>query len=193
MGLFNSGDIVASKADNKIANGCSYISNEVFTAIGNKLHELKPLIEKLDKKQVLHFCSEGRFSSHELLLFLLQMNPGFDVYIATWKVSEDPARMLVNAKKQGLIKDLYLLLERRMQINSPSALELIRQNSTMHALTDIHAKVFVIDNPLLPITVVTSANMSDNRRIEVGVIDTHLEAACFHKEWIKRNIELCQK
>lgn len=193
MGLFSSADISTKSVSQGHADGVTYINNNVLTAIGYKLQNLKPMIETLKKKEVLHFCSEGRFSSHELLLFLLQLHPGCDVYIATWKVSEDPARMLVQAKKQGLINNLFLLIERRMQINSPSALELIRQNSTMYGLVDIHAKVFVIDNPEFPITVVTSANMSDNRRIEVGVIDTHLEAAYFHKEWIKRNIELCQK
>ena len=156
-----------------------------------KFIDFKKKWDKVRTGEICHFVSEGRFSGHELLMFLLKdyNHSNAEVYIATWKISEDPARQIVQAKNKGIIGDLHLLVERRMTIKSPQALQLIQHNTTSFGMADCHAKVFVINDSCQPLTVVMSANFSNNPRIEAGVIDTTIEAAEFHVEWIKRNID----
>ena len=56
--------------------------------------------------------------------------------------------------------------------------------TTSVKLAKCHAKVTVLENEHWSVTIVSSANMTNNPRIEAGVICTDLAAAEFHKKWI---------
>lgn len=167
--------------------------DDCFESKFDRFADFKKTLDNLISNAHYTFVSEGRFSGHELLLYLLKSRPKSKIYIATWKISEDPARLIINARTQGLIDELHILVERRMTIKSPNALQLVQYNSNSFGMADCHAKVFVIEHDSFPVSVVMSANFSNNPRIEAGCISTTDSSAKFHVQWIKNHIEKWQQ
>lgn len=192
MGLFNSNDLI-TKSKKTDPSSIHVEESNVLTALGDKLSAIKEVIGNISTGAICHYCTEGRFSAHELLFYLLTLTGPAHVYISTWKISQEPASKIVAAKNEGLIKDLHIFVERRMKIKSPNALQLIRASATSFGMDDNHSKTFAIDCDGLPLAVVLTANFSENRRVESGVIHASAAAMDFHKNWIKKNIDKCQK
>lgn len=196
MGLFKLTNDIATVATGDRPS--SYLEPVVPSefALGRDFVDLREQLRQIKNLggQLIHFCSEGRFSGHELMLYLLKEVVGpCPVHIATWKISETPARLLTRAMDQGLITELNMLLERRMTIKSPNALQLMQHNATTIGMGDVHAKVCVLDHPEHPVVIVMSANFSRNRRIESGVIHHSRRAAFFHRSWIQKHIKSWQR
>jgi hypothetical protein len=136
-----------------------------------------------------HYATAGLWSSHDLLFHLLKFTGPAKVYIATWSITEDPARMLVNGLNSGAILELYGLFDIRVKIRNPETYVFAKHNLCKARLTVCHAKVTVIENEQWNISIVGSANYTNNPRIEAGVISTIPATANFHKDWILKELD----
>lgn len=154
-------------------------SNDI---LADKLPEIKQGIN-------YHFATAGLWSCHDLLFHLLSFTGPAKVYLATWSITEDPARMLVNGLNNGIIQELYGLFDIRVKIRNPETYIFAKHNLCKARLTVCHAKVTVIENELWKICIVGSANYTNNPRIEAGVISTQAETAAFHKDWIMKELD----
>ena len=137
----------------------------------------------------VHFYSNGTWSMHDLLFYFLKKTPAAKVYLTTWAISEIAMRQLYTFLKDGLISELYAIIDYRNTSRKPAELEFIKQNATKIQLSKCHAKVTVIDHPDRCITIVTSANYTRNPRLEAGVITVGRQVGDFHKEWIIEELE----
>lgn len=138
--------------------------------------------------QVICFTSDGAWNMHDLVYYLLKRFGSGRMYFTTWAISEIAMRQLYLYQKDGLITELFGLLDYRNTSRKPAELAFIEQNSTTIKLEKIHAKVTVLELENAYIAINTSANYTRNPRIETGDIFVSKEVTDFHKSWILKKI-----
>lgn len=165
--------------------GGGYIVGD-FQSIMNTTSELLDVIRIVTTKQNVVWVSDGNWSMHQLLMGLLDITGPASVHIATYAMGETPARIILQLKEAGLITELYCAIDNRVDTRSAGSLQLIMSISDRYVLDDIHAKVTVIENDEWTITVIGSANYTENKRKEAGVIILTRTAADQQLLWIKK-------
>lgn len=157
--------------------------------IRSKASELtKNLFKKIAPGQFTEFVTAGEFSMHNLLQHLLTISGPANVYLSTWTIKEEPARVLHHLKKSGHIKDLYAVFDYRIRTQDAKHYHFVEGLLTGHVLTKCHAKVMAIEGEKRSFSVVSSANMSNNPRIEAGYVGCSEQSMLFHKGWIMDSI-----
>jgi hypothetical protein len=127
---------------------------------------------------------------HELLDYILQRTGAAQVYIATWSISEEGARYLTDLVQKGLITELQGLFDFRSTNRHPEAFHLAKQSVSKLRLYPCHAKVTLIINHDWQIAVNGSANYTNKKRIESGVISINNGVAELHRDtWLTAMIE----
>jgi len=140
--------------------------------------------------ETTHYATAGDWSNHELLFHILKQTGPAHVALATWSISEDAIRLMLDWYHKKLILSMSALLDWRVKVRRPEVLELLKFNlaNTHLYLTNCHAKTAVVQNHKWSIAIVGSANFTNNPRIEAGVICCSKTAADFHLSWIKDEI-----
>lgn len=157
--------------------------------LGGSLRELESCISELVPDQAQQFATAGRWSLHQLLEFLLRKTGPCRLWMTTWTITEEPMRALLMMMREGLILELNAVLDYRIEKRKPEAFQLASQIITRIKLTKCHAKLLVLKNENWNVTVLGSANFSNNPRIEAGVIFTDKGSADFHSQWIDEVID----
>lgn len=145
---------------------------------------LNNLFGKIMPGTITEFCTAGEFSQHQVLQYLLTITGSANVYISTWTLKEEPARVLHFLRQTQKIKNLYCVFDYRIRTLDAKHFSFIEKSVTAYALTKCHAKVMVIEGERMSAAVVSSANFSNNPRIEAGYISCIDSSAAFHKAWI---------
>lgn len=156
----------------------------------DKLTELLPRIEP---DHYYHLHSSGNWAMHELLLHLLAFTGPARVTLATWSMSELAVRQLTGAMDAGLITQLQALMDVRVKIRTPEAYEFLNYRIADIRLTACHAKTTVIENDTWGISIISSANFTNNPRIETSVVSTVCSAAEFHRVCIETELRKAHK
>ena len=132
--------------------------------------ELTKAVGTLQEGKSTYTFSSGKWSSHELLAYVLIQTGPADVWITTWSCTEEPLRMLVKMKQNGMINNIRCLFGDRVPVMSPNAWQLAKYNFTDIKLSHCHAKVQVIRNEQWGVVIMGSANFTINPRWEAGVV-----------------------
>lgn len=132
----------------------------------------------------IHFVTNGAWDMADLLFYILDQVQPATVSFCTWQINEDAVRKLNIAMQKGHITQLNAVLDRRIKIRNESALEFIKQFGNVNHAADCHAKVLVVRGQGKTVTVIGSANMTTNRRIEAGYLSTNENVADFHEGWL---------
>jgi hypothetical protein len=133
---------------------------------------LPKLPDKSDPGQfVLPYYSEGEFSMHELIEHvLLHYNEAALVRISSFSITENAVRTFMRLKEQNIIADLTLLLDNNVQRHKLMMLFFGLNVANEIRLTKNHSKIVLIHYMNRLITIVSSANLNINDKIEAGVI-----------------------
>lgn len=150
--------------------------------------KLEAHFSKLVRDRTYLFSTAGRWSQYELLNYILMQTGPADVLISTWKINMDAAVNLYSLCKNGLIRNLSCILEKRIPVTSPEALELVKLHADSIRITDNHSKVMVVINESWGVSVIGSANMTTNPRIEAGVLFTQKAIAEWNRQWMEEVI-----
>lgn len=156
--------------------------------LGKRYDKCRQVIGKISMGDCIHYVSMGEWSLHDLVFHLLSITGPAEITMATWSVSEDAVRLMLKNIEHGLIKKLSLLLDWRVKVRRPEVLSLVKSNITEIRESSCHAKLAVIENDGWQICIVGSANLTNNPRIEAGVIHADKNAADFHKKWMDAEI-----
>ena len=151
--------------------------------------KLKMLLDKIQDKKQVHFVSDGDWSLHDLLVELLKEYAPASIYLTTYSIKEFAVRQLINAIEKKQLIGVTLLLENRSTSRNDSLYQMAQENFCKIGLTSIHAKITVIESPKGFITINGSQNLTNNPRIETGVISTCQNLAKFHIDWIQKVID----
>ncbi len=184
--LFNRLDIDKNTAAvNKLCASSIISNNEGTLQLRSKTcNLLDNLVGKIIPGNIIEFCTAGEFSVHQLLHYLLLQAGPSNIYLSTWTIKEEPARVLFSLKREGLIKNIYCVLDYRVRTLDAKHFDFIKKIMTDHKLTKCHAKTISIDGERLSLSIVSSANLSNNPRIETGYINCTERSMLFHKGWI---------
>ena len=165
-------------------------SDQIAAAFsGTPLEILKKHIGDIDLTKATHYVTSGRWSMDDLMIYiLLQLGPSA-VLIATWSISEIAMRQILKHRDSGLIKSMSFLLDPRVKVRNPAPLQLLSANFPYRLFPKgCHAKVTLIRSDDHYISIVSSANMTRNPRIERGVIFPFKEIYEFDYKWINESI-----
>lgn len=129
------------------------------------------------------------WSLHDVLERLLQLTGPADVCLTSWAISEGPARKIAKLISSGQIQSLHCLFDHRVTRYCPAAMQLVNGQLGKIKLTGIHAKILVIENDAWGISVTSTANATNKKRIEKYVITCDKDIAMFEREWIHKMID----
>src|SRR5947208_1724223 len=76
--------------------------------------ELKEVVEHVRQRSTVYWVSDGNWSMHQLLMAMLEIAGPSTVFISTYALSETPARYLVQLKESGVIKELFCVIDNRV-------------------------------------------------------------------------------
>ncbi|WP_347268971.1 hypothetical protein [Paracoccus sp. (in: a-proteobacteria)] len=147
------------------------------------------LIEKLNEIKNIHFVSNGDWSMHDLVIELIKKYGPADLYFTTYALREFAVRQIINAIELKQIKSVTLILDYKAKSRTPEVYQLASMNFSKIFLASIHAKVAVLKCANHFISIIGSANWTNNPRIEAGVISMEKPTMDFHIDWINKTIE----
>ncbi len=151
---------------------------------------IESVLGQVADNRCVHWVSDGDWDMHDLLIGLLMITGPATVHLSSYAFSEHAARIIVDLKARGMIRELYCLIDSRIDRRSNNALSLLENCATRCKMLSTHAKVTVLSSDKSDMAVVGSANYTTNRRYEAGVIIVNPEVVGYHKKWMMN--ELCK-
>jgi hypothetical protein len=148
--------------------------------------KLKELAQLISAGNSVHYVSNGDWSMNDLVLELLKTYKPAELWITTYAIRELPVRQLILAQERKDILSVKMLLDYRAKTRTPEVFQLASMNLNQICLTSIHAKVCVLRSAKGSVTIVGSANWTQNPRVECGVIRLSDQLAEFHINWIEK-------
>jgi len=170
----------------KVSGGLLHASLKQAMSNDETLQSVIALIEPFTN---IFWVSNGDWSMHELLLELLNITGPAVVHISSYAMGETPARIIAQLKNTGMIKSLHCVLDSRIDVRTAGSFQLMKAISDEIVLVDTHAKVTVIKNDAWNIAVIGSANYTENKRYESGIISTHHDVANMQLKWITKALK----
>lgn len=169
------------------------ISAAMLTAAENIISaeniSLKEIIGTIYTGKTICYTTKGRWSAHDLLAHILTMTGPADVWFTSWSMTPRPIEDVIQMVQKGTIANLSIVLDRRVRTTAPETLALAHFHGCRIRFSDIHAKIIVVQSPTMSVAVVTSQNMTRNRRVEAGVIIADRDVAGFYRQIIEKLME----
>ena len=184
MSLFSADEVRGAQGTGSGFDDFIVFKSKTRTLLLKNRQRLKDAIPTLVPGEDIRFVNGGRWSAHDLLFHLLSITGPAEVCITTWAISETAARLLYQAKEEGLVLGLYGIFDRRLPARKPKVAQFIERFFDKTILLDCHAKMFVLMNDRYTVSCCMTCNYSNNRRIETGHICTNPEVAAFDRDWI---------
>ncbi|MBN2747350.1 MAG: hypothetical protein JXR34_11550 [Bacteroidales bacterium] len=116
--------------------------------------------------------SIGRWSAHELLIYLLSITGPAHVFLSTFSIGEASVRAFYQAHENNHMLSLKILIDYTAKKHRPELLNFAENIGASFKISNNHSKIILIENADWNITVVGSGNMTPNPRYEAGVIFT---------------------
>jgi hypothetical protein len=147
------------------------------------------IVESIADNRLIVFNSEGKFSLHDIVERIVEKQSKVsDIYLTTYGLSEPSVRKLANLKFKNKVNQVFALLDARIQQRQPNAFQLISSIATQIGYEESHAKITVIDNPEIAITILGSQNWTRNTKHEAGAVICSRKIANFYSEYISKLI-----
>lgn len=182
-------DEMAKIKDPKWSQSCVSRSQREIVRLARVDAALGDTIGTLEPNTNIHYVSGTMWSTHELLAYALKQTGPARLTLATWSMAEKATVLLLTLLEDGELTGLEMLVDWRVQVRCPKAMALVRQANCRLRVTTCHAKVFILQNAEWAMSLVGSANLTNNPRIEAGVLTTSPEVADFHANWIRAEME----
>lgn len=147
---------------------------------------LNDIMKNVSPGVCVFWVSNGDWSMHEMLLALLEKTGPADVWMSTYAMNETAARVISQLKDENVIEHLYCLLDDRVDVRSAGSLQLIRAMTDKCTLLHTHAKVTAIRNSKFKISVIGSANYTENKRFEAGIVVCDDKVTDQQISWIEK-------
>jgi hypothetical protein len=151
--------------------------------------EIISIMEQVSESPVVHYWTDGAWSMHQLLNGLLQLVGASNVWLSTYALSETSVRVIHKLKEDGLIKSLHCVIDNRVDTRSAASFQFFKNIADKVALVDCHAKVTILMGGSRNLIVIGSANYTENKRMEVGLISDASDLCAFHKDWIEKLLQ----
>jgi hypothetical protein len=151
--------------------------------------ELQSVINLVGKNTICFWVSDGSWSMHDMLVSLLNITGPAELFIATYAMSETPARIITQLKAAKQITRLTTILDNRVDTRSAGSFQLMKAMSDEMVMVDVHAKVTLIINENWQLAVIGSANYTENKRFETGIIAEANNVVELQKKWMLKALK----
>lgn len=184
MALFTLADLEKKPSDFNSCNIWTEVnSDQIFVRNQDLLDTVFP---GLPVSKDIHFISKGDWSTHDLVFHLMKFTGPSELYFTSYSLREYPVRLLLNALDTGMLTKVKCILDSKVKSRLPDVFHLAAHNFAEVKLTECHAKVTVIKNAEHSITIMGSANWTNNPRIEAGFVSMDKALADFHIDWMEK-------
>lgn len=187
--LFKLNDLkkASAVAETKTADSLAIGGKFIFLE-GDKLSKLSAKIGELHIGKSIYFKTDGAWSAIDLIEYCLSQTGASNVYFSTWSIGPEAIRCFNEWQKKGLVKSIFGIIDEGFRNRKPDLFEQAKQAFPTLRFSKSHAKVTVIQSEKLSITLMGSANMTKNPRIEVGVVIVDQVLAEENIKWILNSI-----
>lgn len=151
--------------------------------------EIDVQMGKLSMGESIHFATDARWHLHDVIVWILTQTGPADLYFCTYAIKEYQARLFSKMKADGIIKDVFALVDYRASVHDANVIQLLEGYASKIGSMRTHAKLTVIKNENWGVTITGSANLTQNTRSDVGVITSNMEVANYRIDWILNNIK----
>lgn len=132
------------------------------------LRLLQEEIGTIKPNSILPYITEGRWSAHTLLSYLLEYTGEANVWLSSFSLCEDAVRLFVADSR---IKSLHCLFDSSILRYKRDLFFFLQAKAEIRIAAN-HSKIFIVEGVDRYAAVISSANLSINRRIEAGTIIT---------------------
>ena len=164
------------------------VRGTAISVFKGKPHEiLSKHLGKIENGKFYQFYCYGRFSMHDVIIYLLKQTGPAHILCGTWSIAQDSIDQLVRLKNKNEILSLGFVLDPRVKVTKAKPLQMIKANFPF-VFSPWHAKVTVIYNEYWNISIVSSQNLTKNPKIERGCIFTDKETFEFDKKVLENEL-----
>jgi len=126
------------------------------------------------------YTSNGKFSVHNLIHYLIHnINEACNLFLSTFSISPQAARLLLGLKAQYLLTDVTLYFDNKTRTNNAKTIKLIENDFNL-IFTKVHAKIFLLFNENTKYCHIGSSNLNQNNRLETGILFNNLDVFNFY-------------
>lgn len=118
------------------------------------------------------FVFSNRTSQHELITHVLNQTGAADVFISSFSITEPAVRAFINLQDDKLLNKLTCLFDVQVKRHHLKTLFFADTVIDNIYITSNHSKVVLIENDKHHISIVGSANLNVNNKIEAGALFT---------------------
>lgn len=150
----------------------------------NREDTMREAVGELKPDGVTYFVTNGAWSMYELLHYLIKQTGPAAVDAFTWNLSMSAANTIIRLREQGYITSFRFLINSIMQRFMMEAISVLQRHCEKIILFPNHAKGFLLKNDQWTVSVLSSANFSNNPQIEGGVISCNPAVYKMHRRWL---------
>ena len=154
--------------------------------VGRKGADLGRVLPDVLPGHYYHTPSEGAFALHEMIAYLVHRTGPCDMWLTSYGVSAGPLSKVFDMRRDGRLRSLRLFFDSRVPRECPEAHQLCLSPppDTIIRFGQNHSKLVVLKRGSMDIMMQTSANLTNNPRLEAYVISTVPQAASFTSRFI---------
>lgn len=154
--------------------------------IGRRYSKCAETLGTIEDGETKHVVSMGDWSTDHMICWALEQAGPSSLTMVTWSLSPEPVSRLIRWADMGQIVEFRAVLDVRARVwkSEPMKMLFRRFGRGAARLMDTHAKVYVVHGGRFDVTIVSSANLTRNPRIEASVICCDLEVSKFHRDWM---------
>ena len=163
-----------------------------FKMIGrfDELNQLFP--QEIEKNTTYHLVSSDNFGSIELLKVLSSRLEIEYLGITTWSYNQDFIELIKNQLSKGVNIDFFVDKSMRTRKTALYAQMVLLMddydNLKIKVHHMIHSKITIIKSKSVHLSIESSANYSNNQRIENFTITENEDVFNFHRNWMNEII-----
>lgn len=197
--LFDAGSIVADAQEapearpatlrDRITAAAATEARPTDTVLSREDQHLAAVMPPLAPGRDIVAVSAGAWALHDLTRHLVRQTGPADFRMFTWSLTMPAAQTLVRLQADGLLRAPRFVMDNQMSKWSREALAWLTTHFARTYTCGIHAKGLTLGNDAWTVTVVTSANASNNPRVEAYHISTDPEVYAFTARWFDALID----
>jgi CRISPR/Cas system-associated exonuclease Cas4 (RecB family) len=163
------------------------------TGISTALEVCRDVVGVVERGDRMHIVTSGWWSMEQPICVLGEQLGPVDMWMISWAVNDDAVLRLVEAMDRGFIRNVRAVIDERMKVLRPAALDIMQAavGERNLGIMACHAKAYVlrqVDGDLA-VAMVTSANWSQNPRPESLCIDADPRATAVYAQWVDRMLD----
>lgn len=131
---------------------------------------MKPELKEISITKNDVFVFSQNTTAHDLIEHILKQTGPAEIFVSSFSITEPAVRRFINLQEEGYIKNMACMFDKQVKRHHLQTLFLMSNFIDEIFITSNHSKVTLIKNENHHISIVSSANLNENNKIEAGAI-----------------------